>query len=500
LGVCLLALSGLLYFGAAVAPAAPGDLDRSFGRGGIVDVEGPGGASFSPESSARMAIGPGDEIFALYSSPGPCSGVLADCTISLSVARYDSNGLRDPSFGAGAGSQFVVHQNPLAYAFALAVGPDGKPVVAASDAGTMAIARFDIAGHLDGTFGSGGVIHAGFPGGVFSPPAVAVQPDGKIVVGAEGASEPGKSSELLLARFLANGERDPGFGKGGEVVTTLPTRSRPAGILLGAGGSISVAGPQCCGGSPLFGEGFSYARFLADGQLDPALAGSGKDFFPTPGTQATVEADALAPDGGIYVVFEEETSQVSSVGNMVKLMPSGAVDGSFGSGGRLRLFNRVGAITPSGIAVDSKGRIVGVGWDGQMAVFRLRPNGSADRTFNGGQRVITAFGGNQEAPLGIAVQSSGRIVALGETSCCGPRTFALVALKGGTDRSRCLGHRATIVGTNGPDELVGTPRRDVIAALGGKDTVRGLAGADVICGGKGRDKLFGGPGRDEVRP
>jgi uncharacterized delta-60 repeat protein len=482
-----------------VASAAPADLDHSFGRGGIVDVEGQAGPSFSAESSARMAIGPGDEIFVLYSNPEPCSGSFGECRIDLSVVRYDSNGRRDPSFGTGPGSQFVVHQNPLAYAFALAVGLDGKPVVAANDSGTMAIGRFDTAGHLDGTFGLGGVIQAGFPGGVSSPPAVAVQSDGKIVAGADGGGEPGKSSSLLLARFLPNGERDPGFGSGGEVVTTLPTRSRPAGILLGAAGSISVAGPQCCGGSSLFGEGFSYARFLPGGQLDPGLAGSGTAFFPTPGTQATVEAAALAPDGGIYVVFEENTSQVSTVGNMVKLTPGGAVDSSFGGGGRIRLFNRVGAISPSGIAIDPKGRIVGIGWDGRMAAFRLRADGSADRTFNGGRRVITEFGGNQEAPLGVAVQSSGRIVALGETSCCGPRVFALVGLRGGTDRTRCLKHKATIVGTQGPDELTGTPRRDVIAALGGKDEVRGLSGADLICGGPGKDKLFGGAGRDQIR-
>jgi uncharacterized delta-60 repeat protein len=411
------------------------------------------------------------------------------------VARYTPDGVRDPSFGTGPGSQLEVHQNPLAYEFAFAVGPDGKPVVAASERGPMVIARIDAAGHLDGTFGSGGVIHGGFPGGVFSAPAIAVQADGKIVAGGEGAGESGRSSFVLLARFLSNGERDPGFGNGGEVMARTETRGRPAGVLLGAGGSISVASPQCCGGSPLFGGGITFARFLSDGRPDPALAGTGQLLFPTPGAQGTVEAAALAPDGGIIAAFEEETSTVSTVGNMVKLLPNGGVDPAFGAGGRLRLFSRVGAISPSGIAVDSKGRIVGIGWDGRMAAFRLRPNGSADRTFNGGQRVITEFGGNQEAPLAVGLQSTGRIVALGETSCCGPRAFALIGLRGGTDHTRCLRHKATIVGTQGPDEITGTPHRDVIAALGGKDTVRGLSGADLICGGKGRDKISGGPGR-----
>jgi uncharacterized delta-60 repeat protein len=325
-----------------------------------------------------------------------------------------------------------------------------------------------------------------------------VQPDGKIVVGAEGTHDNG-TSNLLLARFLVNGERDLGFGNGGEVVAPEATRSSPAGIMLGVDGKISVAGPRCCGGSPLFGNGISFARFLSNGQPDPGLAGSGQLLFSTPGVQGAVEAAALAPGGGVAIAFEEEGSDVSTIGNVVELTPDGAVNSGFGSGGRVRLFKRVGSVTPSAITVDSRGRIVGVGWAGRMVAFRLRADGGTDRTFNGGQQLITDFGGDQEAPLGVGLQSSGRIVALGETSCCGPKQFALIGLRGGPSKVRCQGHPATIVGTQGPDEIIGTPRRDVIAALGGNDKVRGLSGADLICGGKGHDKLLGGPGRDRIR-
>jgi uncharacterized delta-60 repeat protein len=493
----VLAFAAVLVI-APAASAAPADLDRGFGGDGVVQVEGASGPSFSAEASARMAIGPHDEVFVLYSNPAPCVGSPSECTINLALARYNADGSRDPSFGVGAGSELTVHQNPLAHEFQLAVGPDGKPVVVADDAGAMLIARFDLAGHLDGSFGSGGIIHGGFPEGIFSEPSVAVQADGKIVVGAEGTHD-NDVSNLLLARFLSNGERDPGFGNGGEVVAPEATRSRPAGVMLGANGEISVASPRCCGGSPLFGNGISLARFLADGQPDPGLAGAGHLLFPTPGVQGTVEGAALAPDGGVVIAFEEEGGNVSTIGNLVELTPGGAVNSGFGSGGRVRLFKRVGTVTPSAITVDSKGRIVGVGWAGRMVVFRLRADGGTDRTFNGGQQRITDFGGNQEAPLGVGLQSSGRIVALGETSCCGPKQFALVGLRGGTDHTRCQGQRATIVGTQGPDEITGTRGRDVIAALGGNDKVRGLSGADLICGGKGHDKLLGGPGRDKIR-
>ncbi|NND03773.1 MAG: hypothetical protein HKN91_13405 [Acidimicrobiia bacterium] len=60
----------------------------------------------------------------------------------------------------------------------------------------------------------------------------------------------------------------------------------------------------------------------------------------------------------------------------------------------------------------------------------------------------------------------------------------------------CNGHVATIVGTDGNDELVGSPLDDVIVGLGGRDRIEGGGGNDIICGGPGNDRIFGGTGRD----
>jgi uncharacterized delta-60 repeat protein len=507
LATFLTACCVLLATGVNTATAAPADLDRSFGSDGIARVDGPGGPNFPADAFARMAVGPQDEVFVLYSSFASCDPPF-DCVVDLAIARYDADGKRDASFGTGPGSVLQVRQFTERHAFDLAVGPDGKPVVVASDhslrpEGSVTgatVARFDREGHLDGTFGVGGKAPQPFEAFVDDPLAVAVQSDGKIVVAGEGSMTEGGGQELLLARYLPNGELDPGFGSGGKAAATLPTRTRPADLLLDASGNITVPAPLCCVGSSgtFGGGGFAVARFLADGRADTGFAGTGQLVFPTPGAIGFVEAAAPAPDGGTYLSFEENTETVSTVGNMVKLLPSGLPDAGFGTGGRLRLFDRVGDVDPSALTVDGKGRIVGVGWgDGKVSAFRLRPEGSTDRTFNGGQHVDAPFGG---VPLAFGLQSSGRIVVLGDSGCCGTKGFALIAFRGGTDHTRCLGHKATIVGTRRADELVGTPHRDVIAALGGKDKVRGLSGPDLICGGKGKDKLLGGPGRDQIRP
>lgn len=71
----------------------------------------------------------------------------------------------------------------------------------------------------------------------------------------------------------------------------------------------------------------------------------------------------------------------------------------------------------------------------------------------------------------------------------------------------CRGVTATVVGTNGDDELLGTPGPDVIVAFGGNDRIVSEAGRDLICAGSGHDyvgagtaadKVFGGAGRDRL--
>ena len=458
------------------AVGAPADRDDSFGSNGVAAVEGSAGLQFSSQAPPKLAVGPKGEIFVLFANTAPCAE-FSGCSIEWTVARFSPDGVRDSGFNA----HFTVKGNEYEPGD-LAVGPDGKPTIAVLDQGRVVVARFDTAGNFETTLGAAD--SNPLFGSTYEPPVLAVQADGKAVVAV------GHAFDLRVVRYLPSGERDPGFGSGGESALTLSTRSRPAGVLLGADGSISLAAPQCCGGSAPFGEGIGFARFLASGQPDTGLSGGGQFFLPTPGAQANVEAAVLAPDGGAYIVFEVNTGPTATVGSVVKLRPDGSVDAGFGRNG----YSRFPMMSVNDLAVDGKGRLVAGGWNGGAAAFRMRPGGGPDRTFAGGAAVRVPSTG----PASVALQNKGRIVVLAEP-CCGPKTATLYRLVGGTDRSRCMGHEATIVGTAKPDEIVGTRHRDVIVSLGGADKVRGLGGPDVICGGKGADKLLGGAGRDTVR-
>lgn len=91
-------------------------------------------------------------------------------------------------------------------------------------------------------------------------------------------------------------------------------------------------------------------------------------------------------------------------------------------------------------------------------------------------------------------------VFTGWSACAGTGTCAVTI---DADKSvtatfsiACAGQAATILGTEGDDDIDGTPGPDVIHGLGGSDRIHGLGGDDVICGGDGDDRLFGEDGND----
>jgi Ca2+-binding RTX toxin-like protein len=111
---------------------------------------------------------------------------------------------------------------------------------------------------------------------------------------------------------------------------------------------------------------------------------------------------------------------------------------------------------------------------------------------------------NIASRLGLAMAALALLAVVGAGTVLGDETTASEPAA----VPKCLGKTATIVGTEGDDELVGHDEADVIVGLGGNDHIVGRKGADVACGGdgddriaggKGNDKLFGGPGRDGLK-
>ena len=203
-----------------------GDLDPTFGTGGIVltgfpslrtNVQGTGGNAFAVQiQSDGKIVAAG---WGLY---------------DFAVARYNTNGSLDPTFGSGGEVVTTFNQQLTAYANDLAIQPDGKIVVVGYTLVTVgsgtnsvtdtvfAMARYNTNGTLDTSFGPNhnGLVTTKILGND-SAHAVVIQPDGKIVVAGSIARGLPRPSSAALVRYNPNGTLDTSFGQGGIMTPTF---------------------------------------------------------------------------------------------------------------------------------------------------------------------------------------------------------------------------------------------------------------------------------------
>jgi uncharacterized delta-60 repeat protein len=493
LAACCLALP------TAAAPAAPGDLDNSFGGGdgrSTVDLQG-------DDALNGMALQPDGKIVVSGST------YRGNNNSDIAVARLlNPQGTLDTSYGPGGSGWSQLDFGPQAYGSEVALQPDGKIDVVGTTTQPGPGTEFVVAqllnpqGTLDTSFGSpNGFLFSKYgnlstSGAVDRGKAIALQPDGKILVG--GDTTVNGSSDFAVARVLnPDGALDTSYGLGSGA-SLISFEGNTGGDDVGSDivqqpdGRIVVAGWARNGPA----GGMGVARLLnPEGTPDASFgAGTGRVQIDFAGG-AIAQAVALQPDGKIILAGESGNTNFA----VARLLPGGSLDDSFGAGGKA-VINFAGQSGVSDVALQPDGKIVLVGYAGDnFGVARLQPNGSLDTTFGSGGKTEIGYGPVAYG-VALAMQPDGKIVVAGETHS--PDDFAIARLQGDPGgpaaKSKCGGKKATIIGTNAKDKLKGTKKRDVIAALGGKDAVKGLGGNDLICGGKGKDKLLGGKGNDTL--
>jgi uncharacterized delta-60 repeat protein len=189
------------------------------------------------------------------------AAVLVCAALLSSSALMAQAGSLDPTFGVGG----IVTTPNTGTAVATAIQSDGKILVAGSSSlsgGALRLARYNTNGSLDSTFGSGGIV-SNTDGPAFG---MALQSDGKIVVGAVGTE-----ANLNVLRFNPNGSLDATFGTDGIAsfqqfgLFFSPTAG---GVVVQANGNIVVAATPASGGSVLL-------RLLTNGQLDSSFGTGG---------------------------------------------------------------------------------------------------------------------------------------------------------------------------------------------------------------------------------
>jgi uncharacterized delta-60 repeat protein len=224
-------------------------------------------------------------------------------------------GERDPNFGAN-GSVIVNFGGVINILTDAVLQADGKIVVVGragpnSSQESFALARLNADGSLDASFGAGGKVLTDLdnnPNTSETLRSVAIQPDGKIVVGGSASVISGNASlgVFAIVRYNTNGTLDQSFGSGGKVYTNIEGSASEAisKILLLSDGKILAFAEHHASGNV---SRILVVRYRSDGYEDNVLGQSSRLFIDSPQNN-TRFYDAVIQQPGDRILISGWTS------------------------------------------------------------------------------------------------------------------------------------------------------------------------------------------------
>ena len=343
----------------------------------------------------------------------PASLALAALIQSASALPADLdmtfNGTGQVTTAVGGGSYFYN---------SVAIQRDEKIVVASSalnESGNydFAVVRYNTDGSLDTDFGAAGKVTTAIGNSDDSCTSIAMQRDGKIVV--SGYFSNGTNLDIAVLRYNPNGSLDTTFNGTGKVTTAIGNGDDTASaVLLQPDGKIVVGGSTALGGGA---RGVAVLRYDTNGSLDTTFNGTGK-VTTAIGIDAACISLAIQNDGKLV-------ASGASVGNnpfisydftVVRYNTDGSLDPGFNGSGKVTT-DFGGADGSYGVAVQSDGKIVAVGLTNynspDFILARYNTDGSLDTTFGGTGKVATDFGFIGDFGNSIAIQHNGKIIIAG---------------------------------------------------------------------------------------
>ncbi len=335
---------------------------------------------------------------------------------NVMVARYNVDGTLDASYGQGGFSQTAGDIG--FFGFSAALQADGKVVVVGSAEGAIpsdyVIVRYNITGQLDNTFGINGRVFYDF-GFDDDAKRVLVQPDGKILVGGMTTVRVNNNDYVSMLRLNANGTLDPSFGFGGRRVNITFEGARFEDMKLFADGKIAVL----C--TPPGGFDVLLAKFNSDGSPDITFSTDGYIEQDYGYINAGVSALAIQADGK-WVVGGYAYNSINSDFLISRFTADGAFDPSFHGDGK-QVTHIGGGEFVEDLAIQTDGKVV-VGGNmsnvtgGYFAMARYTTSGELDGGYGIQGTWISSFAGYDNGAFirSILIQPDGRIIAAGNAS------------------------------------------------------------------------------------
>jgi uncharacterized delta-60 repeat protein len=353
----------------------------------LTGFEEPGG-----EGSVTSLVSFPDGSFAIsrapYNEPG--------CT----VTRYDSAGSFDQSFATkGAFTDPGLDQCELA------VAPEGGLLVRAeADAGggepAPRLLLLSAAGTPVPSFGSGGSVTVAAP--TKGPDAAPLKVEAACFTATGRIVAAGGAGDAVLVGLGANGQVDPGFGEGGQVVqrASLPSWTKQRAIAAEPDGGLVVTGVTDSGAVE---EHPFWMRFTADGK--PIPTSSGAPFASPP-----VVAEHLVAAGPRYLYALVDKEKRGTF--VAKFEQDGTLVRSFGGQGFAPLPR---GLESTSLVVDPAGGVTAVGHQGtaRMGAYRLTAAGRPARGFGHRGLATVRFRGASETEADTGAMLPGGGLVLG---------------------------------------------------------------------------------------
>ena len=316
--------------------------------------------------------------------------------------------------------------NSQEYGFYTTIQPDGKILVAgySNNASNkdFAVVRYNTNGSLDTSFDTDGKVTTPVGGSDDIACSIALQPDGKIVVG--GYTFNGSNYNFAVVRYNTDGSLDTSFDTDGKVTTVIGTGNDVGySVALQADGKIILAGYTT--GANI---DFAVVRYNANGSLDTSFDTDGKVITPVGTTNDYGRSAAIQADGKI-VVGGYISNGASYNFAVVRYNTDGSLDTAFDTDGKVT--TAIGTTSLANyLVIQTDGKILLAGYSAgttnDFAVARYNTNGSLDTSFDTDGKATTDIGGYDDVVNSLVLQSDGKIVVAGESGNGTSDDFALV--------------------------------------------------------------------------
>ncbi len=292
------------------------------------------------------------------------------------IVRVDVYGAVDPGFSPGTGANN--------YISAMALQPDGKILIGGAftsynGIGRNYIARLNANGTLDASFDPG-------TGANQRVEAIVLQPDGKILIGGVFQNFNG-AGRNRIARLNANGTVDTGFVPG------TGANQNVEALALQSDGKVLVGGSFTSFNGTALNR---IARLNSDGSLDMA-------YTPGTGASATIWDMALQPDGKLVIGGEFTSFNGTARGRIARLNTDGSLDMAFATGTGLSAVCRRLEMHGGGKVLVA-GNFTSANGVNRNRIARLNTDGSTDLTFNPG------MGLNNGEAWALAARPDGKVL------------------------------------------------------------------------------------------